>query len=93
MALQDVTNKERGSLWTTSVTLESRFGPLVKKGVRIDQQVSKSKFPSFGAAGINNIDLWLDGSLYIFINMNGLKMAIFCLFSKFLYSWSVGQSL
>lgn len=64
MALQDVTNQEKGSSYTTSVALHNRFAPIVKKGVRVDEQLSRSEFPTLREAGATNMDLWLDGNLY-----------------------------
>lgn len=64
MALQDVANRGRGSGYTASVALDSKFAPIVKKGVRLDQQVSRLEFPVLRASGATNMDLWLDGNLY-----------------------------
>ena len=64
MALQEITNIGKGSLYTAAVVLDSKFAPIVKKGVRIDQQPSKAEFPALRDFGATNIDLWLDGNLY-----------------------------
>lgn len=64
MALQDVTNKGRGSSYTMAVALDGKFTPVVKKGVRLDEQLSKSEFPALRDSGATNIDLWVDGNLY-----------------------------
>ena len=64
MALQEITNIGKGSLYTAAVVLDSKFALVVKKGVRIDQQPSRAKFPALRDSRATNIDLWLDGNLY-----------------------------
>ena len=64
MALQEITNIGKGSLYTAAVVLDSKFTPVVKKGVRIDQQPLRAEFPALRDSGATNIDLWLDDNLY-----------------------------
>lgn len=59
MALRDVTNT-----YIPSVRLLSRYAPVIKRGVLIDDQCSRAGFATRRANGETHIDLWVDGGLY-----------------------------
>ena len=59
MALRDISNT-----YIPSVRLSSRYAPVIKRGVVLDDQSSRVSFPTRRANGETHIDLWVDGGLY-----------------------------
>ena len=59
MALRDISNT-----YIPSVRLSSRYAPVIKRGVVLDDQSSRASFPTRRANGETHIDLWIDGGLY-----------------------------
>lgn len=63
MALRDITNTNNGS-YIPQVKLNSRYAPVIKRGVLLENQDSRANFATRRAAGETHIDLWIDGGLY-----------------------------
>lgn len=63
MALRDVTNIVPGN-YAVQISMDKKYTPVIRKGRIIEEQVSRSSFPTRRAAGETHIDLWVDGSLY-----------------------------
>jgi hypothetical protein len=60
----EISDSSADQPYKVQVSLHSQYKPLIKRGRSLDEQPSKSEFPSKRAAGESNLDLWLDGSLY-----------------------------
>lgn len=63
MALRDVTNGVPGG-YAMQISMDKKYAPAIRKGRIIEEQASRSSFPTRRAAGETHIDLWIDGSLY-----------------------------
>lgn len=62
MALRDITNTSAS--YSPQVKLDSKYAPVIKRGVVLESQGSRASFPERRAAGETHIDLWVDGALY-----------------------------
>lgn len=66
MVLEDVTNLHRSAgSYTTSTVLLAKYRPCIYRGQPLDKQTPRSQFPAERKAGDTNIDIWLDGSIYL----------------------------
>lgn len=67
MDLCNITNKAKRSnkkhvLW---FDLEPRFAPLIKRGMQLEEQLPQRENSQKRAKGATNVDLWVDGYIYL----------------------------
>jgi len=54
----------RDSVYKAQASIDAKYAPLIQRGKFLHEQVLKSSFPEKRKAGLTNLDLWYDASIY-----------------------------